>query len=403
MKLGIICQIASSGGWNYVYLLSGHLKKNYPDWEITIFYNDDSILDLFDYRNKLQDNGIKLVSMPKTSSKKRKGLKKLFYKLKKYIRKKSYKKLYAELEKCDVLFYAWPYGINVFPVNKPTFFIPHDFIYTHWFGFHCGNVYNQDNYRATYEKHAEFCKVGTPIVSTDYIANEFKNTFPDANKAPKVIYLSRFNDFSKSNQNEVENYLKQKGITFPYLLWPSNWMYHKNISPLLGAFYEVKQKYPDIKLILTGHNTGNLKVICRSPFYCNHLNDKDTEWDVWGLGELPAEEFKLILQGATAVLNTSLCEAGAGSALDAWSMGVPMIMSDIPPFREQVTYLKTYADFFDPRNSHDIANAIFRVLDNPKEAKKKAKESETALSHYTWDDVAKQYAKVFMEAFDEQK
>ncbi len=406
MKIAMICQVMSAGGWNFLYLLASNLKKCHSDWDITVFYKDDPTLKLMNYMTKLQNIGIKMEVIPSgvQVSKSRGLIRKIFRGIKRliYCMLGRYSKFNTLLKSNDVLFYAWPYGIEPFDVNKPTFFIPHDFIYTHWFGFHCGNFYNNVFFESNYKIHKMFCERGQPIVSSPYIAQEFTNTFPNFKKEARVVYLSRFNEFQKIPKAELKEKLAQMGINFEYLLWPSNWMYHKNIASLLGAFYDVKQKYPNIKLILTGNNTGNVRVICRSPFYCDHLKNGEKDWDILGMGELAPDDFAVVLQGATAVINTSLCEAGAGSGLDAWSMGIPMVMSDIEPFRQQIKYLKTKAEFFDPRNSHDMADAILRVLDNPGQARKDAKESEKSIAKYTWTDVAEQYAKIFMGAIDDK-
>ena len=409
MKLAMVCQVASAGGWNYLYLLVSSLKKCQPDWEITVFYKPDSTMALFDYMKKLQRSGVTMKAIPLGVNlphehgiikKFIRVIKKAFIKIRNIMGRSRF---ISMLNDNDVIFYAWPYGIEPYDgLKKPMFFIPHDFIYTHWFGFHCGNWYDKNYFNSVYQAHRKFADMGEPIVSTPYIANEFKNTFPDSGRVPHVVYLTRFNEFEKIPDAELKQKLKKMGIDFPYLLWPSNCMYHKNIAPLLGAFYEIKQKYPNIKLILTGHNTKNAPVKCRSPLYCDHLKPGETDWDILGMGELSPDDFSVVLQGATAVINTSLCEAGAGSGLDAWSMGIPMIMSDIEPFRQQVEFLKTHAEFFDPRNSHDMADAILRVLDNPDDARKNAKESEKSIAKYTWDDVARQYAKIFMESKDEK-
>ncbi|MBO7509046.1 MAG: glycosyltransferase family 4 protein [Alphaproteobacteria bacterium] len=407
MKIAVVCHRASAGGWNYVFMLLSNLKRCYPNWEISLFHAHDVTLDLFGFKEKFIEYGINVYHYPFNVKLHRRGglVNKIWYPIRKTILKiRIWRANVADkLKKHDVVFYAWPYGIEPFEsVDKPAFFIPHDFIYTHWFGFHCGNLYNESFFRTNYDAHLKFCKIATPIVSSHYIAAEFKNTFPDSAQMPRVVYLSRFNEFEKIPGAKLKQKLKKFGIDFPYLLWPSNWMYHKNIAPLLGAFYEVKQKYPDVKLILTGNNTKNQRVVCRSPFYCDHLKPGESDWDIWGMGELPPDDFAVLLQGATAVINTSLCEAGAGSALDAWSMGIPMIMSDIEPFRQQVEYLGTCAEFFDPRNSHDVAKAILRVLDNLTDARKNAKKSEKAIAEYTWADVARQYAEIFMEKADEK-
>ena len=158
--------------------------------------------------------------------------------------------------------------------------------------------------------------------------------------------------------------------------------------------YYVKQKYPDIKLVISGYRNQNILGKIKCPYYMDHT-DNENDWDIKGIGLLPDNDFSAVLQGARMCINASLCEAGAGSALDAWEMGIPMVMSDIPSFKNQIDFLGTKAEMFDPRNSHDIARAILKLLDNPDIAKEKAEISQKAMERYSWEIVAQQYIDIF--------
>ena len=92
-----------------------------------------------------------------------------------------------------------------------------------------------------------------------------------------------------------------------------------------------------------------------------------------------------------------MCEAGSGNSLDAWNVKIPVAMSDIPAFKQQLEFLGTKAEIFDPRNSHDIAKAILKILDNPELSKKNAEASKKAMEKYNWKDVAQQYINIFEE------
>ena len=121
----------------------------------------------------------------------------------------------------------------------------------------------------------------------------------------------------------------------------------------------------------------------------------DTDWDVKGIGLISDDDFSALMQGAKMCINASLCEAGAGSGLDAWSIGTPMVMSNIPAFKDQLNFLGVRAELFEPRESRDIARAINKLLDNPKLAKENAKISKQAMNKYSWNIVAKEYINVF--------
>ncbi|MDE6224426.1 MAG: glycosyltransferase, partial [Alphaproteobacteria bacterium] len=376
-----------------------HILLLKPDYEITIFvFTTKGIEEV----QNLKDLGVKICEFQKyTNTKVSKFKNRYLNKLYNFISKKKLnrrRKIFENFieNNFDIVFYSWPYDIEPINTSKKLFFIPHDFIFTHFFGFHSGHYYTREWWWDQREKLKKFVEKGKAIVSSPYIREEFIRTYPESNKVPDVVFLSSFNDYKKKDKAEIKEKLKSFGITDKYILYANNWALHKNMQPVIGAYYYVKQKYPNIKLIITGYGTGNILCRCNSPYYLDHIIGTEP-YDVKSLGLLDDEDFSVVLQGAEMVINSSLCEAGAGSALDAWSIGVPMVMSDIPPFKEQIEFLGVRAELFDPRNSHDIARAILEVLDNPELAEENVKISQKAMKKYTWKNVAQQYINIFEE------
>jgi glycosyltransferase involved in cell wall biosynthesis len=235
-----------------------------------------------------------------------------------------------------------------------------------------------------------------PIVSSPYIESEFNRVFPEAEKKPSVVYLSSFNDYEPLSKSEIDTVLVRYNIRNDYILYANNWALHKNMQPVLGAYYQVKQKYPDIKLVISGYGPPE-QIICKcnSPYYLDHIEEYDDEYDVISLGLLSDEDFSAVLQGAKLIVNSSLCEAGSGSALDAWNCKIPVAFSSIPSFMQQLEFLGTKAEVFDPRNSDSIAKAILTILDNPDKVKDDAEISYKAMKKYGWDKVAQSYIDIF--------
>lgn len=413
MKLAIINQEASTGGWRYLYFLIKAIIDIRQDYEITIFISPEAE-NVEEVKNLRKNNFIVIstelfikqikpyVIKNKFRSNFFNKIYNIFRKMVFSIRKRKYLYIYKpsidKLNTYDCIFYAWPYNIESVKTNKPIFFIPHDFIFTHFFGFHSGHVYTREWWIEQYRQLKTFVDMGGhPIVSTPYIAEEYNKTYHESKYKPKIVYLSSFNDYKELKKDEVSRILSKFGINHDYVLYANNWSLHKNMQEVIGAFYYVKQKYPDIKLIVTGYSTGNIYCKCSSPYYLDHCS-KEQDYDVKSLDFLSDNEFSAILQGARLVVNSSLCEAGAGSALDAWNMKVPVAMSNIPAFIQQVEFLHTKAEFFDPRNASSIAEAILHILDNPHQARINAEISYNELKKYTWKDVALQYI-MFFESF----
>ncbi|GHS94061.1 hypothetical protein FACS1894139_15910 [Planctomycetales bacterium] len=144
---------------------------------------------------------------------------------------------------------------------------------------------------------------------------------------------------------------------------------------------------------MTGIVADKVYAKVMSPHYADHTGGDD--WDIMSTGILSSEDFNAVLRGAKVVVNASRCEAGSGSGLDAWKVGVSVAMSNLPSFMQQMEFLKTKASLFDPMDAKDIARAVLEILDNPILAQKDAAESKAAMLKYTWDDVARQYMEIF--------
>lgn len=432
MKLAIINQHASTGGWRYLYLLVEQIIKIKPEYDITIFTTNLTskedvnclktlnvnikILDelsskYFDNLDQPLDFGFiekKLVNV-KLINKYCNKIRRHYYKKK---RRKARDIFNANdvknnpLKDFDCIFYTWPYDIDFILTNKPVFFIPHDFIFSHFFGFHSGHIYNKDWYSKQKKQLQKLVDYGAkPIVSSDYIKDEYNRLYPKSEKKPSVVYLSSFNNYELLSQDKIKKVLDKFKIKNDYILYANNWALHKNMQSVIGAYYQVKQKYPNIKLIITGYGTDGLRCKCNTPYYLDHIEEND-DYDVLSLGLLKNDDFSAVLQGAKMVINSSLCEAGSGSALDAWHCKIPVTFSNIPSFMQQLEFLGTKASVFDPRNSDSIAESILYILDNPEKVKEDVEISYKAIKQYNWEHVAKQYIDIFeqnMPSKDYQK
>ena len=82
---------------------------------------------------------------------------------------------------------------------------------------------------------------------------------------------------------------------------------------------------------------------------------------------------------------------------DAWERGVPVAMSDIPPFLEHMSVHKVHAEVFNPRSPEDIAKKLDLIFSDPQQAKMKALQSKEAIHLFTWERSAEGYLKIFEE------
>ena len=166
----------------------------------------------------------------------------------------------------------------------------------------------------------------------------------------KKIHLIRIGPLTYFEKtNEKINILKKFNINSKYILCPTVDKPHKNILNLIKAFNLVRKKYK-IEIDFCGSGTN----LINGKLFDNKIQISEKNKEVFGLGFVSDKELKVLIKKAEMTINTSIYDAGNGSGLDAWQIGSPVLMSNIPPFIEQLKYLKVKALTFDPNNHFDL-------------------------------------------------
>ncbi|MEI6239438.1 MAG: glycosyltransferase [Planctomycetia bacterium] len=407
MDIGIVCQKASTGGWRYALMLACALKRTQLRARVTVHCRARRLppggIDA------LRAAGVEVARLPRPPLPRSpwplptkrftglkaidKGLNLLRQRWKEVTRESRSRRLARSLARHDVVHFVWPYDLDPPPLTVPTSFIPHDFIYTHEFG--VAN-YQQRAWLATRQAHERWLAAATPIVSSDFIAGELRRTFPDHRGTVDVVYLSSLNPVPDTGITPaaVEEVRERFALPARFVLCPNNVMPHKNLAGVIAALWHVRQAGDNVKLVVCGVETAGIRATVASPLYADRT-DSETAWDVRGLGIVSDADVLALMRAAVLVINPSFCEAGSGSGLDAWGCGCPVALSDIPAFRDQVRFLGTHAEFFDPRDPRDIARAVVRMLAEPERIAREAEESRAAIARYGWDQVATRYHAVF--------
>ncbi len=277
----------------------------------------------------------------------------------------------------------------------PIVFIPHDFNYLHFAGSWSMTLEASQRQQ---EMHAQWLRRATPIVSSRFISNELTTNFPECPKPVEVIPLARLSQEQRLPDENAKTIVESLGVRGEYILSPNNVSHHKNFGQVLAACYYLRQQYANLQLVVCGHNTEGITGYLRSPLYLDRTitgNQIQEPPHVVSVGMRSDREVAALIQRASLVVNASLYEAGNGSGLDAWSLGSPVVMSDIPAFVEHISTLGVRAELFHPRDCFSLRDAMQRILADPERAHELAADSQAAMQKYTWVDVAQRYLHVF--------
>jgi glycosyltransferase involved in cell wall biosynthesis len=409
MKIAVVDHFGNTGGGSrVVHSLIPAIKRANPNNEITYFGGRDAIAREL-YIEQFTKNGIEVRYLSSLRIKLGKTINsEIYFRVKSQIKSRLMKSLLTLIENLiesslfniskeierktsgfDLIFFPWPFHIDCPKTYKPMVGIFHDFNHKYYFsGAHTFSINSRKNAEKRMPDWLNKC---TPVVSSNFIADELKKFYSFAEKKVNVIHLPRLNDDAHLDPKVAGSIVKKMGITDRYLLYPTHMVSHKNIGPLIAAVQILNSQNYFIKLVLTGAGTNTVKGVATSIGV--ELNDE--YYDVIGLGYVTNLEINSLIACASVVINCSLYEAGNGSGVDAWAYGTPVAMSNIPSFLENLSVLDVRALVFDPRSPEDIANKIAFILDYPERIKSDVAHSVNSMTKINWDQVGNSYLRVF--------
>ncbi len=192
-----------------------------------------------------------------------------------------------------------------------------------------------------------------------------------------VTYLaSDASIFYKRGPEEVSAIARKYSLPKRFLLYIASSLPHKNYVRLLDAFKIVKEKDPEIKLVLIGARDYGQDIVSKR---INEIGLKD---DVVFLGWLPFEDIPVIYSAAEAFVFPSLHEGFGIPVLEAFACGVPVVCSRIEPLTE---FASPAALFVDPLSPDDIARGILSILRDNRLRERLVKEGLKRANDFSWE------------------
>lgn len=174
-------------------------------------------------------------------------------------------------------------------------------------------------------------------------------------------------------------------LNIPYIMYLGRPMPHKNLYRLINAFVILKNKYPDLKLVLAGRKDELYREIekwCEEQFIDNVIFT-----DFVSEGQL-----RWLYENCEAYIFPSLSEGFGLPALEAMAHGAPVVSSNATCLPE------IYGDgayYFDPINVDDIASKINDVLSNKALRTKLISAGQAQVKKYSWKRMAEQTLSVY--------
>ncbi len=182
----------------------------------------------------------------------------------------------------------------------------------------------------------------------------------------------------------IQNKLLEKiNVKKPYIFYVGNAHPHKNVEALIKSFKNLKEDFPDLKLVLAGADH----------YFWRRIKMAFTGEDIIYTGFVTDEVLAILFANAKAFAMPSLEEGFGIPVLESFACGCPVICSDIGSLKEVGGDACIY---FDPKDSSDMTEKIKKVLKDEKLRKSMILKGEKRVKDFSWRKLAEETLQVYL-------
>lgn len=185
----------------------------------------------------------------------------------------------------------------------------------------------------------------------------------------------------------VSAFKKKYGLSRGYWLYVGRRELYKNFDMLLNAWAGSPHLHRANDLVAIGA-AANLE----SRQFA-HLVEHGLEERIHILDDCPEDDLWAAYAGALGLVYPSLCEGFGIPLLEAMAIGCPIVVSDIPVFREVA---HGAAQFFDPHSKGHLIQAMTQIMDVAIRSSLIEK-GKARVRRFSWDESARRLAEVYRE------
>jgi glycosyltransferase involved in cell wall biosynthesis len=214
------------------------------------------------------------------------------------------------------------------------------------------------------------------IAVSETTESQLVTMFPRSKDKTVVIYESY-----EERLGRIASTLDERSVDGSYFLYVGNRKRHKNLGRVIEALSKIDGK--NIKFVIAGQKDGAVP------------DEIETQVKDLNLGNSvlffvnPSDEILASLyKGARFLIQPSLIEGFGLPPLEALSLGTPVLLSNIPIFRE---IYEGAAEYFDPLSVEDIAQKIVKWCDEDAERLFRAERVAHVLAKFNREKILDQY------------
>lgn len=230
------------------------------------------------------------------------------------------------------------------------------------------------------------------IAVSEFTKNEIIKYYKIDPEKIEVVYNAVGEDFLQSDYsgNELFEIRKKYNLPEKYVLYIGTLQPRKNIPRLIQAFAKVKEKIPEIKLVLAGNrNAYNFDKNIDEEIKKNNL-----EGSVIFPGFIDEKDKSALFQLAKAFALPSLYEGFGIPILEAMSQKIPVLASDIPVHRE---IANDGALYFNPESVDETQKKLYTILADENLRENLINLARVRLDFFSWKKSAEKMLEVYKD------
>lgn len=264
----------------------------------------------------------------------------------------------------------------------PTVLTVHDLIY---------KIFPQHHKRLNhiYLNHAMplFVKRADHIITiSEASKRDLMNFYGTPSEKITVIYEAADTDFQPPDPDHIEAVRQQYNLPEQFLLVVGTIEPRKNYSRLAQALMILRQKHPDLKLVVVG-SRGWLT----EEFFQTIADSGATEHIIFP-GYVPDIHLPSVYAAATILVMASVYEGFGLPVLEAMACGTPVVSSNASSLPELGGNVARY---FDPHNLDEMVAALDGVLSDEALQRQMRKDGPTHATQFSWERAARETLAVY--------
>lgn len=182
---------------------------------------------------------------------------------------------------------------------------------------------------------------------------------------------------------EINNKIMEKfNIKSPYIFYVGNAHPHKNVEGLIRVFGELRKKYKDLLLVLSGSDH----------YFWQRIRKEFQQKGVIYTGFISDEELVGLYKGATVFVMPSLEEGFGIPVLEAMVCSCPVVSSNKGSLSE---IGEDAASYFDPGDMGDMERKIDMILKSENKRKELIEKGLKRYKQFNWEKLARETLEVY--------